>query len=126
MTFDFMYDHDGSLSLEAAVFQAMGTASVCWEKPEGAGEFQEDKCHEVGMALLEFINARAGEDQALLGLATTAQLLVELKARAEVSLSLDAKTELDKMYYQHMTDVVNDMLEHFPTEILTYRTVNRV
>lgn len=57
-TFEFQREHDGSLSLEAAVFQALGAASVCWETPEGAGVFESTRAKEIGDALIAFIRAQ--------------------------------------------------------------------
>jgi hypothetical protein len=53
--FEFRPEHDGTLSLEAAVFQALGAASACWENLEGAGVFQSERAKEIGEALLEVI-----------------------------------------------------------------------
>lgn len=56
--FDFSYEDDGSLSLESAVFQALGAASVCWESLEGTGIFDSDRAREIGERLLEVINSQ--------------------------------------------------------------------
>lgn len=54
--FSFSLEHDGSLSLESAIFQALGAASVCWEKIEDAGIFQSEHAQEIGKALLAHIH----------------------------------------------------------------------
>lgn len=53
--FDFLPEYDGSLSLESAVFQALGAASVCWEQMSGTGVFHSDRAKQIGDALLAFI-----------------------------------------------------------------------
>jgi len=55
---EFHKEDDGSLSLEFAVHQAVGAASVCWESMENTGVFQEDKARDVAQALLAFIKDR--------------------------------------------------------------------
>ncbi len=59
---------DGSvddLRLEEWVFQALGSASMWWEDPAGAGEFDGRRCEAIGNALMAHLNqlieqARAG------------------------------------------------------------------
>lgn len=53
----FQREDDGSLSLSAAVFQALGAASVCWEHMEGTGVFDSTRARAIGDALLEEIRA---------------------------------------------------------------------
>ena len=55
LEFDFDYEEDGSLSLESAVFQALGAASVCWEDMRGTGVFQSDRAKAIGDRLVQFI-----------------------------------------------------------------------
>lgn len=45
--FDF-----SNLTLEEAVFQALGAASMCWENMEGGGIFESDKAKVIGEALM--------------------------------------------------------------------------
>lgn len=53
--FEFQREEDGSLSLESAVFQALGAASMCWdETPKGV--FDSTRAKEIGDSLVEFIN----------------------------------------------------------------------
>ena len=50
-----MLEYDGTLSLEAAVFQALGAASMCWsEGPAGVFD-QAIRFKEIGDALVELI-----------------------------------------------------------------------
>lgn len=53
--FRFIPEHDGTLSLESAVFQALGYASTCWENMEGTGVFASDRAKECGEALVDFV-----------------------------------------------------------------------
>lgn len=47
----FSFD-DPDISLEGAVFQALGAASVCWENLMGAGVFDSTRAKTIGDALL--------------------------------------------------------------------------
>lgn len=49
---------DGADTLESAVFQALGAASVCWENPGGAGVFESDRAKAIGDELVAWIRAR--------------------------------------------------------------------
>ena len=40
-------------SVEALIFQAVGCASMCWENPDGAGEFDVKMATEIGNQVLE-------------------------------------------------------------------------
>lgn len=53
--FEFLPEHDGTVPIESAVFQALGAASVCWEEMSGTGTFQSDRAKEIGEALIERI-----------------------------------------------------------------------
>jgi hypothetical protein len=61
--FDFAPEHDGSLSIESAVFQALGAASVCWESLSGTGVFDSDRAKRIGERLLELIGGTADDEQ---------------------------------------------------------------
>jgi hypothetical protein len=52
--FDFDFGDDGP-SLKAAVYQALGAASVCWESMNGTGIFQDQRAVEIGERLIDFI-----------------------------------------------------------------------
>jgi predicted Rdx family selenoprotein len=43
-------------SVQSAVFQALGTASVCWETLAGAGVFDSTRCQDVGYGLVGWIH----------------------------------------------------------------------
>lgn len=53
--FAFHHEADGSLSLESAVYQAVGAASMCWEIPGAGGVFDSEGAQEIAAALLEVI-----------------------------------------------------------------------
>lgn len=56
-SFTFTPEHDGSLSVESAVFQALGAASMCWaETPRGV--FNSDRAKEIGDKLLGLLAER--------------------------------------------------------------------
>lgn len=61
MSFEFSLEDDGTLSLESAVFQALGAASACWENLSGAGVFQSEEAQEIGNVLVEAIKSGALE-----------------------------------------------------------------
>lgn len=50
--FAFQPDEDGTLSLEGAVFQALGAASTCWSETTG-GVFDSTRARTIGDALVE-------------------------------------------------------------------------
>ena len=80
MSYEFVREHDGSLDLRSAVFQALGSASMCWDEIP-TGVFDSEQASEVGEALLAFI---ASQDGPKLGMATTRQLLAEVATRIQV------------------------------------------
>ena len=49
-------DSEPGENLRAAVFQALGGASVCWENPEGAGVFDADRARWIGDGLLDWLH----------------------------------------------------------------------
>lgn len=57
--FEFVPEHDGSISVEAMVFQALGAASVCWEHPEAAGVFDSTRARQIGDALVDALRERS-------------------------------------------------------------------
>lgn len=52
---EFYREDDGTLTVESAVFQALGAASTCWDTLENAGVFNSDLAKEIGESLLETI-----------------------------------------------------------------------
>lgn len=53
---EFTPDEDDELSIESAVFQALGGASMCWEAIEHAGVFDSTRAREIGERLLEHLD----------------------------------------------------------------------
>ena len=110
--FKFQHEADGSLSLESAVYQALGYASVCWS--EGTrGIFEEGNARDAATQLLALISLRATEQPAaLLGLATTGEMLDELRARGEVN------------GIRELQQGALALISTLPMEALKYRTVD--
>jgi hypothetical protein len=79
--FEFQREQDGTLPLEVVIFQALGAASVCWETPEGAGVFDSTRAKAIGDAVLSYLKDNMGPQ---LGLATTREILDEIKTRIEI------------------------------------------
>lgn len=57
--FEFQPEHDGTVPLETAVFQALGAASACWTNLAGAGVFESERAEAIGQALIARINELA-------------------------------------------------------------------
>jgi hypothetical protein len=53
--FEFDTESDGTLTLDSAVFQAIGAASMSWIGGTGNAEFDSAWAEEVGRALIRFI-----------------------------------------------------------------------
>lgn len=72
--------------LATTVGQALGYASACWDNLEGAGVFRSTECRQALDSLLDWLRpqVRPDADKPRLGLATTRELLEELRARIEV------------------------------------------
>ena len=49
-------DHDPE-RIKTAVFQALGSASTCWEHLEEAGVFDSDLARKIGDGLMKFLKA---------------------------------------------------------------------
>ena len=57
--FAFQANSDGTeLTIEQAVYQAIGAASVCWESMAGTGVFQDDQARDIAVSLLSLIEDR--------------------------------------------------------------------
>jgi hypothetical protein len=54
-----LFDAD---DLTAAVYQAVGAASVCWSDMTGTGTFREDRARHVAEELLSYIRLRMDPD----------------------------------------------------------------
>lgn len=82
---------DPDCGLKTFIGEAVGAASMCWETPEGAGIFDSTRASAIVDAIYERATTRR-EAEPYLGLATTEQLLDELRARIEVSGLLQYRT----------------------------------
>lgn len=51
-------------TLESAVFQTIGAASMCWENPAGAGGFDSEQAGKIAEELLAWIRNRGDRDHA--------------------------------------------------------------
>ncbi len=94
-------------NLKTKVFEALGTASMCWtETPKGV--FDSTECQKIGDALWEAIEKKQNEvnSKPWLGNATTAELLAELTARAEIHGYAKYKTTMSSEEYDGMAKVV--------------------
>lgn len=69
-------------ALRTEVFQALGTASVCWLPNTGDAEFDSTRAAELGETLVSSIIELTGLGEPNLGCATTAELIEELIARS--------------------------------------------
>jgi len=52
--FHFTPEHDGTIPIESAVYQALGAASMCWSETP-AGIFNDRRAGEIGLELLKLI-----------------------------------------------------------------------
>lgn len=94
--FEFVPEHDGTVPVETAVYQALGAASVCWEDMTHAGVFDSDKAKEIGEALMAVINGRQpGEMSAANYRAMSLHALKVASAAAERLDALVAKELAD-------------------------------
>lgn len=53
--FTFVRGSDADITLAEAVGQALGAASMCWEHPEAAGEFNSARAERIYKALMAII-----------------------------------------------------------------------
>lgn len=53
--FEFTRHEGEELTLQTAVYEAIGAASVCWESMEGTGTFDDDRATEIAQALVDFV-----------------------------------------------------------------------
>lgn len=81
--FEFQWGEGETPNLEAAINQALGAASMCWDETP-TGIFDSTRAKEIGEKLHRWI-ADTFFDQPRLGCATTLELTKELHTRAEVS-----------------------------------------
>lgn len=109
LPFEFQTRDGEQMTIEEAVFQALGFASVCWTHTP-AGVFESDRAKEAGDKLMELISESL--DQPNLGLATTGQMLDELRARGEVA------------GIEELEQGALALLSTLPMDQLKYRTVD--
>lgn len=83
---------DPDCGLKTFIGEAIGAASMCWATPEGAGIFDSTRASAIVDAVYERVTRRRESETALLGLATTGELLDEIRARIEVSGEIDYRT----------------------------------
>lgn len=46
---------DGATSTREAILRCLGAASMCWEHPEGAGEFRPELATQIADALMGYV-----------------------------------------------------------------------
>ena len=51
----FYHEHDGTLTIESAVYQTVGAASVAWENLSGAGVFDSEYAKTTAERLLDLL-----------------------------------------------------------------------
>ena len=114
--FEFAYvlsDGKNEHTLESVVMQSIGAASVCWESMEGTGVFNSNRARQIGQKLLEWIRQN---EKPLLGLATTGELIGELKARMEVTQDTKRGREFGEICGHAMVTL--------DPQVLAYRVVD--
>lgn len=82
---------DPDCGLKTFIGEAIGAASMCWETLEGAGVFDSTRAKAIVDAVYERATRRR-EEGALLGLATTEELLEEIRTRIEIDGKLQYRT----------------------------------
>lgn len=122
------------LSLDEWVGQALGSASSCWGNLRGAGEFDSTRCAGILTALMEHINsvidgvivgtteAVQPQGEALLGLASTRELLREIEVRAAVG-RLDGEQQSYGAALLRLEQIASGLQAGLPEAVLDYRTV---
>lgn len=88
--FEFSVKDDGSLSLDSAVFQALGAASTCWDSLRQAGVFDSTRAKAIGDRLLEFIRTERAD-------AAIVELLERVRTRCPACAAGYDKTS--RVYY---------------------------
>lgn len=61
--FEFSVRPGEELTLEEAVFQALGAASTCWDDISAAGVFHSECCKDVGDKLVAWLRGQAPHEQ---------------------------------------------------------------
>lgn len=100
---------DPGCGLKTFIGEAVGAASMCWETPYGAGEFDSTRASAIVDAIYERAMSPAG---ARMGMASTEDLLNELEARFRIS-----SEHLALARVQHLRMILD-------RKTLDYRTVD--
>ncbi len=79
----------GHATLAEAVGQALGTASVCWENPAGAGVFDSTACARVYEGLMAYLSDWADEQRRRANEATYAKTHAAVAANIRTALATD-------------------------------------
>jgi hypothetical protein len=87
LSFEFSKDEHGFVSLEEAVGQALGAASMCWNPRPSDQVFDSEMATVISKELVKFIRERY-DDVPHLGLATTGELLNEIRSRIALDYQL--------------------------------------
>jgi hypothetical protein len=79
---------DGRVTLAEAVGQALGSASMCWESPAGAGVFDDTACGVVYDGLMAYLGDWADDQRKQANEATWAKARVVTKEWADIAYEL--------------------------------------
>ena len=85
----FRADQDPT-TLPQVIRQGVGAASVCWESMEGTGIFDEARANLISEEIIDWVDKHY--DKPNLGLASTGELIDELRARAALGGYLEYRT----------------------------------
>lgn len=72
--FTFVRGSERDITLDEAIGQALGAASMCWEKPESAGAFDGSRAKQIFTELKKLMQEKAAEDRKAIGEAIIQQL----------------------------------------------------
>ena len=78
----------GRATLAEAVGQALGTASMCWENPAGAGVFDSTACGEVHDGLMAYLSDWADEHRRQANEATWAKSQAIVKEWSDIAYEM--------------------------------------
>lgn len=127
------------VSLREAMGQAVGSASMSWEHVDKAGVFDEGNAKWVLEGMMAWLSdwadtirkeanekahAVLGPEGARLGMASTREMLLELRARGEMWPFVDDK-ESAGMYGTFLRRRADEALTRLPREMLDERVVKQ-
>lgn len=72
--FTFVRSSEADVSLDEALGQALGAASMCWTNVEGAGRFKEHRAKEIFRELKKLLQEKSLQDRKAIGEAIIEQL----------------------------------------------------